>query len=76
MHTSTPRRIALAANRRALAAGLASLGLLFTACADEDGDGATTDEEIGELVDETTDLVEEVEEEVEEGVEEVDENDG
>lgn len=54
----------------ALTAGLALGGV---ACGDdEDGDGATTDEEVGELDDTVDETGEELEEEVEEGSEEVD----
>ena len=52
------------AARTALAA-LALLAVPFAgACADEDGDGATTDEEIQDVRDETKDAEKELEEEV------------
>lgn len=65
-----------AARPFAAAALAATLALGGVACSDEDGDGATTDEEIGELdqnVDEGTD---QLQEEVEEGQEEIDGDDG
>ena len=50
---------------RAAFALLAVLAVPFAgACADEDGDGATTDEEIQDVRDETEDMGDEVEEEV------------
>lgn len=49
--------------------GLGSLGL--AACSDEDGDGARTDEEIGELEDTGEDVGNELEQEVDEGQEEM-----
>ena len=50
---------------RAITVALASGALLLTAaCSDEDGDGATTDEEIQDLEDGAEDVGEEVEEEV------------
>jgi hypothetical protein len=50
---------------RAAFALLAVLAVPFAgACADEDGDGATTDEEIQDVRDETEDVGDEVEEEV------------
>lgn len=58
----------------ALAAALALGGV---ACGnDEDGDGATTDEEVGEIDEGVEDTGDELEEEVDEGGEEVEENDG
>lgn len=60
----TPRRITAIAFAATLAVGGA-------ACSDEDGDGATTDEEIGELDDQVDEGGEEIEEEVEEGENEV-----
>jgi hypothetical protein len=53
----------------------ASLLLVPAACSDEDGDGATTDEEVDEIDEGTEDLGNELEEEVDQGEEEVDEND-
>ena len=51
--------------RKALAA-LTLLALPFAgACADEDGDGATTDEEIQDVRDETNEAEDQLEEEVE-----------
>jgi hypothetical protein len=50
---------------RAAFALLAVLAVPFAgACSDEDGDGATTDEEIQDLREETEDLGDEVEEEI------------
>ena len=43
----------------------------LAACSDEDGDGAVTDEEIGEIDETVEDLGDQVEEEVDEGTEEV-----
>ena len=55
----------------ALAAGLALGG---AACGnDEDGDGATTDEEVGELDESVDETGDQLEEEVEQGGEEADE---
>ena len=52
--------------RRLLAtAGLILAPVLAGACADEDGDGATTDEEIQDLRDETEDAEERIETEIE-----------
>lgn len=45
----------------------------LTACSDEDGDGARTDEEIGELEDTGSDIGNELEQEVDEGQEELQE---
>ena len=65
-----------AAARTALAA-LALLAVPFTgACADEDGDGATTDEEIQDVRDETNEAEDELEEEVDGQNEGSNENDG
>ena len=41
------------------------------ACSDEDGDGATTDEEVGDLEQEVEDGGEQLEEEVNQGEEEI-----
>lgn len=60
----TPRTITAAAFAAALALGGA-------ACSDEDGDGATTDEEIGELDEQMDEGGEELEEEFEEGENEI-----
>jgi hypothetical protein len=51
---------------RTLAATVAAGALLFAApaCSDEDGDGATTDEELQELEDRGEDLGDEVQEEI------------
>jgi hypothetical protein len=59
--------------RRAATIALTS-ALLFApaACSDEDGDGATTDEEQGEIDDTLDDAGEELEQEVDEGQEETD----
>ena len=62
---------------RASFAALAVLAVPFAgACADEDGDGATTDEELQDVRDETQDAEEELEEEVEGQTEGSNENDG
>jgi hypothetical protein len=65
--------------RTALAA-LALLAVPFAgACSDEDGDGATTDEEIQDVRDETNDAEDRVEEEIEgqdEGTNEDNEDNG
>jgi len=50
---------------------VAVLGLTGAACSDEDGDGATTDEEVGELDDSLDDAGNELGEEVDEGQNEV-----
>jgi hypothetical protein len=52
-----------------IAAGLVGVLALggATACSDEDGDGATTDEEVGELDDAGEDVGDELQQEVEEG---------
>lgn len=65
MRTST-RRLSAVALSVLLGAGL-------SACSDEDGDGATTDEEVGELEDTGDSVVDEVEEEVDEGEAEAEE---
>ena len=62
---------------RASFAALAVLAVPFAgACADEDGDGATTDEEIQDVRDETKDAEKELEEEVDGQDEGSNENDG
>lgn len=62
---------------RATVAALAVLAVPFAgACADEDGDGATTDEEIQDVRDETKDAEKELEEEVDGQNEGSNENDG
>ena len=50
----------------------ASLLLVPAACSDEDGDGATTDEEVDELDEGSEDVGNELEEEVDQGSDEVD----
>ena len=61
---------------RIVAAVLAMSALPFAgACADEDGDGATTDEEIQDGRDATNDAEDEVEEEIEGQNEGTNEND-
>ena len=51
---------------------VASLSLFGAACGDdEDGDGATTDEEVNELDETGEDVGNEAEEEIDEGAEEV-----
>ena len=62
--TSLPRKLTAASFVALLALGGA-------ACSDEDGDGARTDEEIGELEDTGEDVGNQLEEEVEEGENEV-----
>lgn len=60
--------------RRALATGLFAAALIVApACTDEDGDGAGTDEEIGDVGDEVEDVGNQLEEEVDQGEEELDE---
>ena len=62
---------------RASFAALAVLAVPFAgACADEDGDGATTDEEIQDVRDETKDAEKELEEEVDGQDKGSNENDG
>ena len=62
---------------RTAVAALALLTVPFAgACADEDGDGATTDEEIQDIQDETKDAQDELEEEVDGQDEGTNENDG
>ena len=62
---------------RATFAALAVIAVPFAgACADEDGDGATTDEEIQDVRDETKDAEKELEEEVDGQNEGSNENDG
>lgn len=60
----TPRRTTLALTLSAV------LALGGAACSDEDGDGATTDEEVGELDDRVEDVQDELEQEVDQGQEE------
>lgn len=61
------------------AAGVATAAILtiglggLAACSDEDGDGAVTDEEFGEIDQELEDLSDDVQEEVDEITDEVDE---
>jgi len=52
------------------AAMVAALALGGVACSDEDGDGATTDEEVGEIEERVSEGADQVEEEVEQGQEE------
>ncbi len=52
------------------AAMVAALALGGAACSDEDGDGATTDEEVGEIEERVSEGADQVQEEVEEGQEE------
>lgn len=59
MNTTTRRITALAA--------VAILGLTGAACSDEDGDGATTDEEVGEIDESVDGAGDQLETEVEEG---------
>jgi hypothetical protein len=49
---------------------VAALALGGVACSDEDGDGATTDEEVGEIEERVSEGADQVEEEVEQGQEE------
>lgn len=55
-----------------LAAGMVGALALggVTACSDEDGDGAVTDEEVGEIDDGAEDAGDELEQEIDEGNEE------
>jgi len=57
--------------RRRLAAGtlagLAALVVLAPACGDQDGDGATTDEEIGDIQEKVEEGTKEAEQRLEEG---------
>ncbi len=58
--------------RQAVAAGLiAAMPFTLTACADEDGDGATTDEEVNQVDEVIEDLASTLETEIEQGTEEV-----
>lgn len=59
--------------RKATAATFTAALLLggLTACSDEDGDGARTDEEIGELEDRGEDIGNEIEQEIDKGQEEM-----
>jgi hypothetical protein len=50
----------------------AALALGGAACSDEDGDGATTDEEVGELDERVDEGADQLQEEVEQGDEEAD----
>lgn len=58
---------------RKLTAGLfaATLALGLGACSDEDGDGARTDEEVGEVDDAVDQGADEVQEEVDQGADEI-----
>lgn len=61
-------------NRRiAAVSAVAILGLGGAACSDEDGDGATTDEEVDQVDESTEDMGNELEEEVNQGEEEAEE---
>ena len=51
----------------------ATLLLAPVACSDEDGDGATTDEEVDQIDEGAEDVGDDVNEEVDEGAEEVEE---
>ena len=72
MHTT--RRTTRTAVAGALVA-LVALGGGLTACSDEDGDGATTDEEVEELDEGSEDVQDQVEEEIDEGQNETDDGD-
>jgi hypothetical protein len=50
----------------------ASLLLVPAACSDEDGDGATTDDEVDELDEGSEDVGNELQEEIDQGEDEVD----
>ena len=52
------------------AAMVAALALGGAACSDEDGDGATTDEEVGEIEERVSEGADQVQEEVDQGQEE------
>ena len=52
---------------------VAVLGLTGAACSDEDGDGATTDEEVDQVDEGTEDMGNQLEEEVQQGEEEAEE---
>ena len=52
-------------------AGLIILGGSITACSDEDGDGAVTDEEIDSADEKGEDVKSDVEEEIDEGEDEI-----
>lgn len=60
--------------RKATAATFTAALLLggLTACSDEDGDGAETDEEVDQVDEQLEDTGDQVEEEIDEGQEEVD----
>lgn len=60
--------------RKFAAAGIVTV-LAFggVACSDEDGDGATTDEEVGEIQDKAEDTGDQIQEEVDEGQNEAEE---
>ena len=61
-------------NRRIAAiAAVAVLGLGGAACSDEDGDGATTDEEVDQVDESTEDMGDQLEDEVDQGGEEAEE---
>ena len=58
--------------RRLLATGAFTFGAMFlVACSDEDGDGAETDEEIGEVENEVDEAEDQVETEVDEAEDEL-----
>ena len=52
------------------AAMVAALALGGAACSDEDGDGATTDEEVGEIEERVSEGADQVQEEIDQGQEE------
>ena len=64
---------------RRFASGALAVALVFggglTACSDEDGDGANTDEEVEELDEGAEDVQDQVEEEIDEGQDETDDGD-
>jgi hypothetical protein len=57
-------------------AGLIILGGSITACSDEDGDGAVTDEEVDSAEEKGQDAKDEVEEEIDEGEDEINDDSG
>lgn len=60
--------------RSSMFAALLAVGATtLVACSDEDGDGAVTDEEIGELREDAEELGEDISEEIDEGAEELEE---
>lgn len=64
----------LIARRTAAAALAATILFVPVACSDEDGDGATTDEEVDQIDEQLEDTGDQLQQEVDKGGDEIDDN--